>query len=177
MTEDREYLKNRIYYAAKEGLAMPLFAFLSECPKSYADELLNEVSFKNSQDAFSFHGVFVLLRPMASLVFGVCWQMNKIKVKGLLDNIILNPVSFQKVIEDDGQQCTPLIIAARYGHDKVIKMLLSKFNPDLEQEGIVKFDGFVIEGASALWCAAGAGMYKKTYLPMTNSYLLFCGAY
>lgn len=63
----------------------------------------------------------------------------------------------QKVIEEDGQQCTPLIIAARYGHEKVIKMLLSKFHPDLEKEGIVKFDGYVIEGASALWCAAGAG--------------------
>lgn len=65
--------------------------------------------------------------------------------------------SLQKVIGEDGQQCTPLIIAARYGHDKVLKMLLSKFKPDLEQEGIVKFDDYVIEGASALWCAAGAG--------------------
>ncbi|XP_024939471.1 protein fem-1 homolog B isoform X2 [Cephus cinctus] len=36
-------------------------------------------------------------------------------------------------------------------------MLLEKFKPDLEQEGTVKFDGNVIEGASALWCAAGAG--------------------
>lgn len=35
--------------------------------------------------------------------------------------------------------------------------MLSKFKPDLEQEGIVKFDGYTIEGASALWCAAGAG--------------------
>lgn len=61
------------------------------------------------------------------------------------------------MVEDDGQRCTPLIIAARYGHEKVVKMLLSKFNLDLEQEGIVKFDGYVIEGASALWCAAGAG--------------------
>ena len=62
---------------------------------------------------------------------------------------------FQQVIEDDGQRCTPLIVAARHGHDKVVKMLLSKFEPDIEQEGTVKFDGYVIEGASALWCAAG----------------------
>lgn len=34
-------------------------------------------------------------------------------------------------------------------------MLVDKFQPDLEQEGTVKFDGSVIEGASALWCAAG----------------------
>lgn len=40
-------------------------------------------------------------------------------------------------------------------------MLLSKFSPDLEQEGIVKFDDYVIEGASALWCAAGAGKEIK----------------
>lgn len=77
----------------------------------------------------------------------------------------------QKVIEEDGQQCTPLIIAARYGHDKVIKMLLSKFRPDLEQEGIVKFDGYVIEGASALWCAAGAGKF------ITNLLNIFCDKY
>lgn len=63
----------------------------------------------------------------------------------------------EKVLEDDGQRCTPLIIAARYGHNKVVRMLLDKFKPDLEQEGTVKFNGYVIEGASALWAAAGAG--------------------
>ncbi|XP_058796815.1 protein fem-1 homolog B-like isoform X2 [Phymastichus coffea] len=36
-------------------------------------------------------------------------------------------------------------------------MLLEKFQLDLEQEARVKFDGYVIEGASALWCAAGVG--------------------
>lgn len=66
-------------------------------------------------------------------------------------------ILLQSVVEDEGQHCTPLIIAARYGHEKVVKMLLSKFSPNLEQEGTVKFDGYVIEGASALWCAAGAG--------------------
>jgi hypothetical protein len=35
--------------------------------------------------------------------------------------------------------------------------MLTKFKPDLEKEGTVKFDGYVIEGASALWCAACAG--------------------
>lgn len=49
-----------------------------------------------------------------------------------------------------------MIVAARYGHNKVVKMLVDKFKPNLEQEGTVKFDGYVIEGASALWCAAGA---------------------
>lgn len=61
-------------------------------------------------------------------------------------------------MEEDGQECTPLIVAAKRGHDKVVRMLLTKFQPNLEQEGIVKFDGYVVEGASALWCAACAGI-------------------
>ena len=61
-------------------------------------------------------------------------------------------------IEEDGQQCTPLIVAARCGHEKVVK-ILTNFSSKLEIEGTVKFDGFVIEGASALWCAAGGGKY------------------
>lgn len=64
---------------------------------------------------------------------------------------------FQHVLDEDGQRCTPLIIAAKNGHDKVVKTLLASFRLDLEQEGTVKFDSYVIEGASALWVAAGAG--------------------
>lgn len=51
-----------------------------------------------------------------------------------------------------------MIIASRKGHEKVVRMLLSKFHLNLEEEGIVKFDGYAIDGASALWCAACAGM-------------------
>ncbi|XP_015127135.1 protein fem-1 homolog B [Diachasma alloeum] len=69
----------------------------------------------------------------------------------------VNRLINQKFIDEDGQRSTPFIVAARQGHDKVIKMLLDKFEPDIEQEGTVKFDGYFIEGASALWCAAGAG--------------------
>jgi len=58
---------------------------------------------------------------------------------------------------DGDQHCTPLIIAARNGHDKVVDVLLSSHHADVECEGVVKFDGHVIEGATALWCAAGAG--------------------
>lgn len=62
---------------------------------------------------------------------------------------------FQEVVDREGQRCTPLIVAARNGHEKVIKVLLSKFSPDIEQEGSVKVDSYIIEGASALWCASG----------------------
>jgi len=58
---------------------------------------------------------------------------------------------------DGDQHCTPLIIAARNGHNKVVDALLSSHQADVECEGVVKFDGHVIEGATALWCAAGAG--------------------
>ena len=68
--------------------------------------------------------------------------------------ICYNPKLLLQVVEEYGQKCTPLIISARNGHERAVRTLL-KFNPDLEQEGTVKFDGYVIEGASPLWCAAG----------------------
>ncbi|XP_043255866.1 protein fem-1 homolog B [Colletes gigas] len=102
--EMSESLITRVYYAAKDGMAIVLYDLLSNKPFEQVNYVINK-----------------------------------------------------KVLEEDGQQCTPLIIAARYGHDRVVKILLDKFKPDLEQEGTVKFDGCVIEKASALWCAAGAG--------------------
>jgi Fem-1 family protein b len=104
MQEPRENLKNRVYYAAKDGMSIALYALLVSGDKQEVEDILNE-----------------------------------------------------KFVEDDGQECTPLIVAARQGHDKVMRMMLTKFKPDLEKEGTVKFDGYVIEGASALWCAACAG--------------------
>ena len=43
---------------------------------------------------------------------------------------------------------------------KVVKSLLTEYEADSETEGVVKFDGHVIEGATALWCAAGAGYFS-----------------
>ncbi|EFN87550.1 protein fem-1 homolog B [Harpegnathos saltator] len=102
--EFQKSLAKRIYYSARDGMAIALYTLLNDRSNADINRLIN-----------------------------------------------------QKFLEDDGQRCTVLIIAARYGHDKVVKMLLDKFKPDLEQEGTVKFDGYVIEGASALWAAAGAG--------------------
>ncbi|XP_071442491.1 protein fem-1 homolog B [Hetaerina americana] len=62
-----------------------------------------------------------------------------------------------ELFKDDGQECTPLIIASRRGHVEVVQTLLTFFKPDLEKEGTVRFDGSIIKGASALWCAAGSG--------------------
>lgn len=63
------------------------------------------------------------------------------------------------VTEEDEQKTTPFLIAARNGHSTVIRLLLSHYGIDIEQVGTVKFDGFVIEGATALWCASGAGHF------------------
>lgn len=43
MNDRKEYLKNRVYYAAKDGMAMPLYTLLNESGKPEAEELLNEV--------------------------------------------------------------------------------------------------------------------------------------
>lgn len=40
-----------------------------------------------------------------------------------------------------GQRSTPLIIAARNGHDKVVRLLLDHYGVDTEQTGTVRFDG------------------------------------
>lgn len=63
----------------------------------------------------------------------------------------------QEYVEEDGQSFTPLVIAARNGRYKVVKMLLNNFKPNIEHECTVKFDGHIVQGATALWCAAGSG--------------------
>ncbi|CAN8005279.1 unnamed protein product [Ixodes hexagonus] len=99
----KEALRSRIYCAARDGLALTLYALLNNAPKADFPEYLNA--------------------PVA----------------------------------DREQRCSPLLIAARNGHAKVVRMLLGLAETDLEQEGTVQFDGYVIEGATPLWCAAGAG--------------------
>lgn len=80
-------------------------------------------------------------------------------------------------MEENGQKCTPLLIAARNGKDKVVKMLLYKFKPDIEQDGDVKFDGYLIEGATPLWCAAGNLMYIQIrYNNYYHTFFLRCRA-
>ncbi|KAL8606921.1 hypothetical protein ACOMHN_048717 [Nucella lapillus] len=87
---------------------------------------------------------------MAISIFAMLWN---------LDRHIVNEV-LEHHTEADGQKTTPLIIAARNGEEKVVQVLLTNFNVNIEQSGVVKFDGYVIEGATALWCAAGAGHFN-----------------
>lgn len=94
--------------------------------------------------------VFVAARDgMAISIFAMLWNLDRELVTDVLDHLT----------EEHGQKTTPLIIAARNGEEKVVQILLSHFNVNTEQTGTVKFDGYVIEGATALWCAAGSGFF------------------
>ncbi|XP_061077966.1 protein fem-1 homolog B [Conger conger] len=73
------------------------------------------------------------------------------------------------VTQHAGQRSTPLIIAARNGHAKVVRLLLDHYRVETEQTGTVRFDGYVIDGATALWCAAGAGHFEVVRLLVLHS--------
>lgn len=45
MTEISQSLKNRVYYAARDGMAVTLCALLSDKSEEVVKELLNQVSF------------------------------------------------------------------------------------------------------------------------------------
>ncbi len=68
----------------------------------------------------------------------------------------------QPFVEEDGQIFTPLAVASRNGRYRVVKMLLSNFKPIIDQECTAKFDGHIVQGATALWCAASSGNWKLT---------------
>lgn len=50
---------------------------------------------------------------------------------------------------------TLLIEATKYGHLKIIKHMLGKCNIDVNATGKIKHFGTLVEGATALWLAAG----------------------
>lgn len=50
MYEPREELKNRIYYAAKDGMSLALFTLTNQGKKSEIDEIINEVCIQLSND-------------------------------------------------------------------------------------------------------------------------------
>ncbi|RWS29575.1 Protein fem-1-like protein [Leptotrombidium deliense] len=60
-------------------------------------------------------------------------------------------------LEEKDVKCTPLVIAAFHGHENIVNLLLKKYAVNVESEGVVHFDGYLISGATALWCAAGFG--------------------
>lgn len=105
MAEDKESLRRRVYYAARDGMT----------------------------------------KSVCTLLDGLC----ELELCDCLEHLI----------EEEGQKCTPLVIASINGHEAVVRLLLKRFHPNIEQEGTVQLDGYVIEGATPLWCAAGAGHF------------------
>ena len=72
-------------------------------------------------------------------------------------NLILKSHIIQEFMEEDGQILTPLVVAAKAGREKVVRMLLANYKMDLDKKCTLKFDGHMVHDASALWCAAGNG--------------------
>ena len=97
------------------------------------------------------HKVYLAARDgMAISIFAMLWNLDR-------ETVVQEVLNHHT--EEEGQKTTPLIIAARNGEEKVVNVLLSNFNVEIEQTGTVKFDGYSIEGATALWSAAGAGHF------------------
>lgn len=57
MYEPREELKNRIYYAAKDGMSLALFTLTSQVRKNEIDEIINEVRIQ----IFNYFPLFLLV--------------------------------------------------------------------------------------------------------------------
>lgn len=60
--------------------------------------------------------------------------------------------------EEDGQWTTPLLMAARNGHDNAVHVLISNFQADVNDTGSIKIEGQTIQEVTPLWCAAAIGI-------------------
>ncbi|CAL7944928.1 unnamed protein product [Xylocopa violacea] len=63
---------------------------------------------------------------------------------------------------------TPLVMACRNGHYDVAEYLIEKCGANVNQTGLVMFDGEVVESAPPLWCAAAAGHLALVKLLVKN---------
>ena len=150
--ESTELLRKRVYFAARDGLAITLYALLSERNDEEQKDLLSQVLNNLFHSILSNSFKSLSINKLNSMIRSICFDFTDPPSPDVL--VFIYFFSSQK-FEEQGQKCSPLLIAARDGKENVIKMLLDKFSPDIEQEGDVKFDGYLIEGASPLWCAAG----------------------
>ncbi|CAF4993665.1 unnamed protein product, partial [Rotaria sp. Silwood1] len=70
-----------------------------------------------------------------------------------------NPTHINKLFTYNQSKWTPLLAACYYQHEHIVRMLLSRFKPDIEAKGTVVFDMIsnqkdIIEDVSPLWTAA-----------------------
>ncbi|CAF1295654.1 unnamed protein product [Didymodactylos carnosus] len=59
-----------------------------------------------------------------------------------------------------GMKCTLLMIAILNGHNDVVEILLDKFKPDVEIEGVIIVENETVKGATALWCSVCVGNFN-----------------
>nr|XP_039268611.1 protein fem-1 homolog B-like [Styela clava] len=65
--------------------------------------------------------------------------------------------------DENCQIFSPFLLCVRSGHIQLVRLLLTMFsiNPnDKCHTGNVSFDGYMVEGATPLWCAAAIGSYE-----------------
>ncbi|MCJ8736083.1 hypothetical protein PDJAM_G00254880 [Pangasius djambal] len=111
------------------------------------------------------------MESLAGYVYKAASEGRVLTLAALLLNHSASETSYllDYITQLAGQRSTPLIIAARNGHDKVVRLLLDHYRVDTEQTGTVRFDGYVIDGATALWCAAGAGHFEVVRLLVSHN--------
>jgi len=63
---------------------------------------------------------------------------------------------------------TLLIEATLNGHLLIIDHLLEKFNVDINAVGKIRHFGSMVEGATALWCAAGQYTLRTIFVLIKN---------
>ncbi|KAK9305314.1 hypothetical protein QLX08_003583 [Tetragonisca angustula] len=73
-----------------------------------------------------------------------------------------------KLVSTTSHGTTPLVIACRNGHYDVAEYLIEKCGANVNQPGLVMFDGEMIERAPPLWCAAAAGHLALVKLLVKN---------
>lgn len=83
------------------------------------------------------------MESLAGYVFNAASEGRVLTLAALLLNHTEAETQFllSYVTQLAGQKSTPLIIAARNGHDKVVRLLLEHYRVDTEQIGTVRFDG------------------------------------
>lgn len=89
------------------------------------------------------------------LVFNTARDNDLAQLKGFLHGRSQAEINILVSAKTGG--ATPLVIACRHGHYKIVDYLLTNCHANVEQVGSVIFDGETIEDAPPLWCAAAAG--------------------
>lgn len=67
-----------------------------------------------------------------------------------------------RTTDESSQVYSPFLIAVRNGHVQLVRLLLTMFSIDPNSKchtGTISFDGYLVEGATPLWCAAAIGCF------------------